>query len=111
MTNTYYSIVKFTDAVLKKYPNAGTIILPFVPERQNSDRHDKYYIEPIAVIIKHNSNDKPTVLSCETMFKTFGNPVIKITETNHLKINFRAEMQALKISTELPLISSILFIF
>ena len=34
MTNTYYSIVKFTDAVLKKYPNAGTIILPFVPERQ-----------------------------------------------------------------------------
>jgi len=110
MNNTYYSIVKFTDAVLKKYPNAGTIIIPFEPERQNSDRHDKYYIEPIAVIIKHNSNDKPTVLSRETMFKIFGNPVIKITETNHLRINFMAEMQALKINTKLP-ISSILFIF
>ena len=110
MTKTYYSVTKFTDAVLKNDSKVDTIILPFVPERQKSDRHDKYYIEPIAVIIKHNSNDKPTVLSCETMVKTFGKPVIKITETNHLKINFMAEMQALKINTELP-ISSILFIF
>ena len=100
MTKTYYSVTRFTDAILKNDSKVDTIILPFVPERQKADRYGQYFIEPIGIIMKYNNSNKPTILSYETMIKTYGLPIIKFAESKYRKINFRSDMQALKIKTE-----------
>jgi len=96
---TYFSVTKFTDAVLKNDSKVEQIILPFVPERQKSDKFGQFYVEPIAIIMKYNKN-KTTVVSYETMIKTYGLPIIKFTESKYRKINFRSDMQIFKIRTE-----------
>ena len=98
MTKNYYSVTKFTDAVLKNDSKVDTIILPFEPERQKLDRYGQYFIEPIAVIMKY-TNNKTTIISYETMIKNYGLPIIKFAESKYRKINFRSDMQALRIRT------------
>ena len=98
-SKTYYSVTKFTNAVIKNDPKVDEIILPFVPERQKQDQYKHFYIEPIAIIMKYNKN-KTTVVSYETMIKTYGLPIIKFSESKYRKINYRSDMQIFKIRTE-----------
>ena len=99
-SKTYYSVTKFTNAVIKNDPKVDEIILPFVPERQKPDQYKQFYIEPIGIVLKYKHNNKPTILSYATMIKTYGFPIITFRESKYRKINFREELQIFRILTE-----------
>ena len=97
---TYLSISKFVGLVLDSYPRTMVIEALFEPERQVADRYKQFFARPFGLVLRENPRDKPVILKYETILETFGNAVVKFTESKYRKINFRSAIQMLRIKTE-----------
>ena len=97
---TYLSISKFVGMVLDSYPRTMVIEALFEPERQVADKYKQFFAKPFGLVLRESSRDKPIVMKYETILGTFGNIVIKFTESKSRKINFRSTVQMLRIKTE-----------
>ena len=97
---TYLSISKFVGMVLDSYPRTMVIEALFEPERQVADKYKQFFARPFGLVLRESSRDKPVILKYETILGTFGNIVVKFTESKFRKINFRSTVQMLRIKTE-----------